>query len=100
MGRLLEALRQAADPVRQQQAASLRMLKASEPGPAGSVLYVFLMDPPVKNADYTMSRILAEAYPLEVEVLWATLRDAYAAPMHRLTLQVVHPAAGVPASSR
>jgi hypothetical protein len=47
-----------------------------------------------------MSRILAEAYPLEVEVLWATLRDAYAAPMHRLTLQVVHPAAGVPASSR
>jgi hypothetical protein len=91
MTRLRKALEQSTDPIRRQQASGWKILKATEPGPAGSVLYLFIMDPAVKNADYTVSRILAEGFPTEVENLWAKLRDAYAAPMHRLTLQILAP---------
>ena len=36
--------------------------------PAGAnVLYVFVIDPSVKGADYTVSNILAEAFPAEVQ---------------------------------
>lgn len=93
MTKVREALLKSSNPIRQQQAASWKLLKAAEPGPTASVLYIFLMQPPVANADYTVSRILAEGFPMEVDALWTKLRDAYAAPMHRLTLQYVVPAA-------
>jgi hypothetical protein len=93
IARLHDALAQSADPIRKQQAAGWKILKANEPGPGGSVLYLFIMDPAVKNADYTVSRILAEGFPSEVESLWTKLRDAFAAPMHRLTLQILAPPA-------
>jgi hypothetical protein len=100
LARVRQALEQSTNPVRRQQAASWKVLKAAEPGPAGSILYVFLMQPPVRNADYTLSRILAEGYPTEVDALWASLRDAYAAPMHRLTLETVEPSGTAAAAVR
>lgn len=93
MAKVREALLKSSNPVRQQQAANWKLLKAAETGPAASVLYVSMMQPPVPNADYTLSRILAEGFPTEVDVLWTKLRDAYAGPMHRLTLQFVVPGA-------
>ena len=75
--------------MRKQQAASWKILKATEPGPAGAVLYLFVMDPVVKDADYTVSRILAEVFPTELQELWTKLREAYAGGMHRLSLQTV-----------
>jgi hypothetical protein len=96
MARLREALQQSSDPVRQQQAASWKILKAAEPGPGGVVLYLFVMDPVVKNADYTVSKILAEAFPTELDDLWPRLRDAYAGGLHRLSLQVVAPVPAAP----
>jgi hypothetical protein len=89
VGRLREALRRSADPVRQRQAASWRVLKASERGPDGAVLYLYVIDPPVPGADYTVSHILAEAFPAEVDALWTALRDSYLGAMHLLTLQTV-----------
>jgi hypothetical protein len=89
VARLRQALRESPDPVRRQQGASWKVLKAAEPGPDNAVLYLFVFDPVVKNADYTVSHLLAEAYPSELEKLWTTLREAYAGAMHRLSLQYV-----------
>jgi hypothetical protein len=35
------------------------------------------MDPSVKNADYTITKILAEAFPSEVQDLWNKLVACY-----------------------
>lgn len=72
------------------------MFRAAEPGPANSVLFMFVIDPPVKGADYTVSRLLAEAYPAETEALWAKLREAFAGGMYRVSLQSL-PDASMPA---
>ena len=64
MAKLKEALQKSADPVRKQQAASWKVFKSVEPV-QGNALYLFVVDPPVKDADYTVSKILAEAFPTE-----------------------------------
>src|SRR6267378_761666 len=58
-------LAKSAKPERKQQAASWKVFKAAEPGAGGSVLYVFIVDPSVKGADYSVANILAEALPAD-----------------------------------
>src|SRR5262249_37654009 len=48
--RLRQALAESTDPDRKAQAAGWKVFKAVEPGPSGSVLYVFVMNPAVKGA--------------------------------------------------
>jgi hypothetical protein len=62
VAKLKEALSTSANPVRKQQAAGWRVYKASEPAASGSALYVFIVDPPVKGADYSVAEIFAEAF--------------------------------------
>jgi hypothetical protein len=77
LARLKEALQKSANPVRQQQAAGWRVFKALERGVNESSMYVFWIDPPVKDADYTVSRILAEAFPTEAQALYKKVSDVY-----------------------
>ena len=78
IAKLKEALQKSEKPERKQQAASWKIFKS--PDPAGAnVLYVFVIDPAVKGADYTISNILAEAFPpAEVNELYKTYAGAYA----------------------
>jgi len=78
VGKLQEALQKSARPERTQQAAGWKVYKASEPGPSGSVMYVFLIDPVVKDTDYTPSAILAEGGQEDVRPLYKALSDALA----------------------
>jgi len=78
VGKLKEALQKSPKPERAQQAASWKVFKADEPGPSGSLLYVFVIDPVVADTDYTVSTILAEAFPKDVQALYKALADAYA----------------------
>jgi hypothetical protein len=78
IGKLRQALASSKDPIRNQQGRSWRIFKATEPGPNGSVLYVFLMDPVVKGADYGVAKILAEAYPMEITELYRMYSGAFA----------------------
>ncbi len=57
------ALDNATSPSVQAQAKGWRIFKAGEPGPNNTVLYVFVLDPAIKDADYGLGRILADAYP-------------------------------------
>lgn len=54
------------------QAAGWRVFKATEAAPGGAALYVFLLDPTVVGADYSLGRILADAYPdqAKLQEIW------------------------------
>ncbi len=88
MGKLKEALQKSTDENRKKQAAGWKVFKAVEPGPNGSVLYIFIMDPAVKGADYTVSKILAEVFPTEVQDLYKKFSDAYAGGQNYVNLQL------------
>ena len=78
LAKLRTALADSKDPVRNQQGWGWKIFKAAEPGPNGSVLYVFVMDPAVKGADYGIAKILSEAYPNEVMDLYRMYTGAFA----------------------
>jgi hypothetical protein len=63
MGYLQAALASSTNERVREQAAGWRIFKATEAAPGGAVLYVFLLDPTVMGADYSLSRILYDAYP-------------------------------------
>src|SRR4029434_736854 len=63
MGYLQAALAASTNERVRAQAAGWRIFKATEGAPGGAVLYVFLLDPTVAGADYSLGRILADAYP-------------------------------------
>ena len=89
MAKLKEALQKSEKPERKQQAASWKVFKALEPGANGSALYVFVIDPAIKGADYTVSTILAEAFPTEVQSLYKQYADAYASGQNFVNLSLV-----------
>jgi hypothetical protein len=77
IGKLREALQKSEKPERRQEAAGWKVFRAVEPGAGNSVLYVFVIDPAVKGADYTVSTILAEAFPNDGPALYRRYSDAY-----------------------
>ena len=97
LAKLRLALANSKDPVRNQQGWGWKIYKATEPGPNGSVLYVFVMDPAVKGADYGVAKILSEAYPNEIMDLYRMYTGAFAtAGQTLINLQTVPAAAGAP----
>ena len=80
VGYLQTALSASSDATIRAQAQGWRVLKASEPGPNGTVLYVFLFDPAVPGADYGLGRILADAFPDQnkLQEIWKLYTDSLA----------------------
>jgi hypothetical protein len=90
MSKLKEALQKSEKPERKQQAASWKVFKSPDPAAGGNVLYVFVIDPSVKGADYTVSTILAEAFPAaEVNELFKKYAEAFAQGMNFVNLGLV-----------
>src|SRR5437762_11335920 len=77
IGKLKEALAKSEKPERKQQAAGWKLFKATEPGPGGAVIYVFIMDPVAKGAEYSVGNILVEAFGAEGQTLYKTYSDSY-----------------------
>jgi hypothetical protein len=91
--KLKEALNKSEKPERKQQAASWKVFKSPDPAQGGNILYVFVIDPAVKGADYTVSTILAEAFPPEeVNTIYKQYAGAYAQGMGQnfVNLQLVN----------
>ena len=89
VAKLKEALQKSEKPERKQQAASWKVFKSPDPAANNNVLYVFVIDPAVKGADYTVSTILAEAFPMEVQDLYKKYAEAYAQGQNFVNLQLV-----------
>jgi len=90
IGKLKEALQKSDKPERKQQAAGWKVFKS--PDPAGAnVLYVFLIDPAVKGADYQISNLIIEAFgnTAEASDILKKYAEAYAQGMNIVNLNVV-----------
>jgi hypothetical protein len=99
MGRIKDALSKSADPARKQMALSWRVFKGLEVGQGGNVVYVWFLDPPVKDADYTVTSILTEAFPTEAQELWSKYTACFVSGQTMLNLQQIvnmSPTAGIP----
>jgi hypothetical protein len=80
LGKLKEALAKSEKPERKAQATGWKVFKASEPGPGGAVIYVFVMDPVAKGAEYKVGDVLVEAFGAEGQTLYKTYSEAYGTP--------------------
>ena len=88
MAKLKEALTTSAKPERKQQAAGWHVFKSPEmAGP--NHLYVFVIYPSVKGADYQISNILTEAFPAEANAILQKYADAYAQGMNIVNLSLL-----------
>lgn len=96
MGYLQAALEKSTDARVREQANGWRVFKATEPGPNGSVLYVFVIDPAIPGADYGLGRILADAYPDQIEKIWSLYTGSQASGGSLLNLAPVQPPAALP----
>lgn len=93
---LQDALKTSTDPRVRSQAAGWRVFRAAEPGPNGTVLFVFVIDPPVPGADYGLGRILADAYPDTIQEVWRLYQGAVTGGGSLLNLSPITPPAVPP----
>src|ERR1700704_3956686 len=84
IGKLKEALAKSEKPERKQQAAGWKIFKAAEAGPNSSVVYVSIMDPVVKGADYSVGTLLVEAFGAEGQTIYKAYSDAYGQPAQNI----------------
>lgn len=88
MAKVKEALQKSEKPERKQQAQGWKVFKSADPAGA-NILYVFVIDPSVKGADYQVSNIIAEAFPAEANDLLKRYAESYAQGMNILNLSVL-----------
>lgn len=86
INRTKEALSQSANPTRNQQAASWRVFKSADPAAGGNVLYVMVIDPALKDADYNVINILNESFPAEVQTLYKAYTESFASGLVPINL--------------
>jgi len=89
MARLKDALMKSENEARRQQAKSWKVFRSPDTTPGEPVLYLFVIDPAVKGADYTVSTILAEAFPSEVADLYKKYADSYARGQNIVNLSLI-----------
>ncbi len=78
MGKVKEALQKSQSPERKAQAAGWKIFKSPDPsGIEGQVVYLFVIDPVVKGANYSVGTILGEGFPAEANAIFKQYADAY-----------------------
>jgi hypothetical protein len=86
---LKEALERSSNPERRLQGTGWKVFRAVEPATNGDAVYVFEIDPAVKGADYTVSRILEEAFPTEAPSLYRRYADSYSTGQNVVDLTLI-----------
>jgi|SRR5579862_3650212 len=80
LNKLKEGLAKSEKPERKAMAAGWKVFKATDPGPGGAVIYVFIIDPAAKGQEYSVGNLLVEAFGAEGQTLYKTYSEAYANP--------------------
>lgn len=78
MTKLRAALMKSPDPARRQQAAGWKVMRMTQPLSDGTIAYVHIVHPVVKDADYGIMQTLYEAFPDESKTLYEQYRGAFA----------------------
>jgi hypothetical protein len=90
LAKVKEGLTKSTKPERNAQAKAWKVFKSPDPA-NGNVLYIFILDPAVKDAEYTISNILAESFPpAEVNDLYKKYAEAYASGQAPVNLSLVN----------
>ncbi len=86
-----DALANSDKPERKAQAAGWKIFKSADPAAGGNVLYVFIIDPAVKGADYQVSNLLVEGLgnTKETNDLYTKYAGAYAQGMNIVNLTLL-----------
>ena len=92
MQKVKEALQNSEDSTRQQQAEGWKIYRTDVPQEGGNVLYFMVIDPAVRDANYTISTILSEGYPSggEAQSLYGMFSGSFAGGMARMNMQLVN----------
>jgi hypothetical protein len=77
LDKLKAALQQSDKPERRAQAAGWRVFKSAQTA-QGNAVYIMRIDPVVKGEEYDITRLIAEAFPVEVQDLFQKYKDAFA----------------------
>lgn len=77
LAKLKEALQHSENPARRAQAAGWQVFKSSQLA-QGNAVYVMRIDPVVKGQEYDITRLIAEAFPVEVQELFQKYKEAFA----------------------
>ena len=89
IGKLKDALAKSEKPERKQQAAGWKVFKSPDPAGANT-LYVLIVDPSLKTADYQISNIIAEAFPAaEANEILKKYSEAFAQGMNIVNLNLI-----------
>ncbi len=86
MNKTKEALAKSAKPERKQQAASWKVFKSDAASTGGTVTYVMVIDPALKDADYNVINVLNEAFPAEIQALFKAYTEAFASGLIPINL--------------
>ena len=78
MAKVKEALLKSDLPERKQQAAGWKVLKSPDPAGEGQVAYLWIIDPVVKGADYSITNITSAAFPAEARAIYDAYAGSYA----------------------
>ena len=91
MAKVREALMKSDKPERKQQAAGWKVVKSPTAMKDGTIMYMHVLSPVVKGADYTILALLYEANtdPAQQRALFEQYRDAFAANLGGFDLTTV-----------
>jgi hypothetical protein len=90
VAKVKDALAASASDQRKEQARGWRVFKGGEPAAGGAALYVFFVDPPVKNADYALTSVLGESLTAaEMTAVSKQYVDSYASGQNFVNLTLV-----------
>jgi hypothetical protein len=89
MAKVRVALMKSADPLRRQQAAGWKVMRMTQPLADGTIAYVHMVHPVVKDADYGIMQTLYEAFPDEQRALYEQYRGAFAKNLSLATGSIV-----------
>jgi hypothetical protein len=78
MQKMRAALEKSSDPMRRQQGAGWKVMRITQPLSDGTIAYVHIVHPVVKDVDYTVMQTLYEAFPDERQTLYEKYRGAFA----------------------
>ncbi len=90
IAKLKEALQSSENPQRKEQAAGWKVYKSADAGPGGAAVYIYIVDPVIKGADYGVTTILSEAFmDDEQAALLKQYVDSYATGQNFVNLSLV-----------
>jgi len=93
MDKIKQAMQKSENAQVKEQATGIKVLKSLDPTPnSTNVMYIVMVDPSVKGADYSMQamlKMLYEAFPSEQQDIYKRVQGAFGGPTSRVNLQPI-----------